>query len=146
LRLLTPSPELQTQIVEQFKQTQLLSMLHEQHYNMVAYPFSTKYQNSNQWVLEVLSNAMSMQELTDRKSAQNWLKQSAYKPSMLRIFALQRLVGRIFQANVAFDDHPTGDRVVGKIEVATVESVTDFIKKTDPKTTTQTLTLTKPTL
>lgn len=144
--IITPSPELQSQIVAQLRQTQLLNALHEPHYNMVAYPFSTQYQNSNQWVLEVLSNAMSKQALTDRQSAQNWLKQSAYKPSMLRILALHRLAGRMFQANVAFDDHPMSDRVVGKIEVATVESVTDFIKKIDPKTTTQTLTLAQPTL
>ena len=139
--IITPSPELQTKIVEKLKKTQLLNALHEPHYNMVAYPFSTKYQNSNQWILEVLSNALSGTALADRSTAQQWLKQSAYKPSMLRIATLNRLAGRIFKANVEFDDHPTGPRILGKIEVATVESVVDFINEIDPNSTKQALTI-----
>lgn len=140
--IITPSIALQTHIVEQLKQVDQLKKLHEPHYNMVAYPFSTMYQNSNQWVLEVLANAMSDKPLTDRSSAQNWLKKSGYQPSALRILALRRLAGRVFKANVAFDDHPSGDRLFGKIEVATVESVADFIKQRDAQSSTLTLTLT----
>jgi hypothetical protein len=139
--IVTPSPELQTKIVAQLTQTSMLKSLHQPHYNMLAYPFSTKYQNSNQWILEVLADAVRKPEQTNRAASQSWLKQAGYKPSNLHITALQRLGARIFKANVAFDDHPTGDRISGKIEVATVESVADFVQKLDPKSTQQTLVL-----
>lgn len=139
--IITPSPALQVRIVEELKQTSLLIKFHEPHYNIVAYPFSTMYQNSNQWVLEVLSYAISKTQFADRAASQTWLKQSGYTPSVLRILALHRLAGRMFSANVAFDDHPSGDRLLGKIEVVSVESVVDFIKHFDMQSVTQTLTL-----
>jgi hypothetical protein len=139
--IITPSVELQTQIVAQLKNQKTLQGLHQPHYNMLAYPFSTQYQNSNQWVLEVLANAMQSAPQANRNANQQWLKQAGYKPSMLRIPTLQRLAGRMFQANVAFDDHPSGDRYAGKIEVATVESVADFIKQRDPQSGAQDLKL-----
>jgi hypothetical protein len=134
--IITPSPELQAQIVTQLKNTSVLQNLHQPHYNMVAYPFSTQYQNSNQWVLEVLASAMNGTPQASRNNNQQWLKQAGYKPSMLHIPTLQRLGGRMFKANVAFDDHPNGDRYAGKIEVATVDSVADFIKLRDPHSAT----------
>lgn len=141
--ILTPSPELQARIVEELNNRDRITKLHQPHYNMVAYPFSTQYQNSNQWVLEVLADAMSNAPQADRAAAQAWLKQAGYQPKVLRMLALQRLAGRAFRANVAFDDHPSGDRLFGKIEVVSVESVADFIKRRDPQSATQTLSLGK---
>jgi hypothetical protein len=131
--IITPSPELQAQIVAQLSNPKTLQGLHQPHYSMVAYPFSTQYQNSNQWVLEVLANAMNNSTQANRSTNQQWLKQAGYTPSMLRIPTLQRLAGRMFKANVAFDDHPNNDRYAGKIEVATVDSVANFIKQRDAK-------------
>jgi hypothetical protein len=127
-----PSPELQMRMAEKLNDHTTLLKLHEPRYNMVAYPFSTRYQNSNQWVLEVLAQAMSDSQQTDREAMQSWLKQAEYKPAMLRILALQRLAGRTLRTNVAFDDHPGGDRMLGKIEVVSVESVASFLKLRDP--------------
>ncbi len=120
--ILIPSPELQARIVATLADPAILKGMHQPNYNMVAYPFSTQYQNSNQWVLEVIASAMQGETQTDRTLLQEWLKQSGYQPSMLRILALHRLAGRMFRANVAFDDHPGGDRLLGKIEVVSVES------------------------
>ncbi len=139
--IVTPSPDVQAKIVAELAQTSTLKSLHQPHYNMLAYPFSTKYQNSNQWVLEVLADALQKPAQTSRAQSQSWLKQAEYKPSNLHIMTLTRLGARIFKANVAFDDHPTGDRILGKIEVATVESVANFMQKIDPETTQQTLIL-----
>jgi hypothetical protein len=133
--IITPSPELQVQIVAQLSNPKTLQGLHQPRYSMVAYPFSTQYQNSNQWVLEVLANAMNNSTQANRSTNQQWLKQAGYTPSMLRIPTLQRLAGRMFKANVAFDDHPNNDRYAGKIEVATVDSVANFIKQCDTKST-----------
>jgi len=139
--IMIPSPDLQARLVERLTQPALLTSLHQPHYNMVAYPFSTRYQNSNQWVLEVLANAMRNDTGADRAILQGWLKQAGYQPSVLRILALHRLAGRMFRANVAFDDHPGGDRLLGKIEVVSVESVARFVQHQDPLSTIQTVML-----
>jgi len=75
---------------------------------------------------------MSKQALIDLSSAQSWLKQSSYKPSTLQLSTMHRLTGCIAQANVAFDDHPTGDRIIGKVEVATVKSLLPILLKNRP--------------
>lgn len=139
--IITPSAELQAKIVERLKNPQQLESMHQAHYNMVAYPFSTHYQNSNQWVLEILADAMRDAHDANRAQTQTWLKQNGYKPSILHILALQRLAGHMFKANVAFDDHPTGDRFAGKIAVVSVDSVADFMQQRDLKSSSQTLSL-----
>ena len=139
--IITPSAELQAKIVERLSKPKQLENMHQPRYSMVAYPFSTQYQNSNQWVLEVLADAMRDAKQTDRVAAQTWLKQNGFEPSMLHIPAMQRLAGRMFKANVAFDDHPNKDRYAGKIEVVTVDSVTHFIKQRDAQSASQTLSL-----
>lgn len=108
--------------------------LHEPRYNMVAYPFSSRYQNSNQWVLEMLAEALADARFASRDQAQQWLKVNGYVPTTLRIPALTRLGGRMFKANVAFDDHPFERRMDGMIDAVTVESVAAFIVSRDPAT------------
>ncbi|MCF8174223.1 MAG: DUF2145 domain-containing protein [Burkholderiaceae bacterium] len=99
--------------------------LHKPAYNMVAYPFSTRYQNSNQWVLELIAASTSGTE--NREQAQHWLLANGYHPSQLKISALTRLGGRMFRANVAFDDHPSAQRWADRIDTVTVESIEAFL-------------------
>lgn len=139
--IITPSPELQAKIIERLKNPQQLESMHQARYNMLAYPFSTQYQNSNQWVLEILADAMRNAQQAERVQSQIWLKQNGYKPSILHIFALQRLAGRMFKANVAFDGHPNADRFAGKIAVVSVDSVADFMQQRDIKSSRQILSL-----
>jgi len=55
--------------------------LHGLPYNMLAYAFSTRYQNSNQWALEVLAAASASDlRIESREQAQAWLKMAGYKP------------------------------------------------------------------
>ena len=101
---------------------------------MVAYPWSTKYQNSNQWLVEVLAGAWAPAgTVFNRAQAQAWLKQSGYQPTLLRIGALERLGGRMFKANIAFDDHPNELRFSDQIHTVTVESIVDFTRRFDAK-------------
>ncbi|NHZ40846.1 DUF2145 domain-containing protein [Massilia sp. CCM 8693] len=103
--------------------------LHGAHYNMLAFPYSTKYQNSNQWVLETY--AASESAIEDRGAAQSWLKEAGYMPNTIWVPSVKRLGARVFRANVAFDDHPLGRRIAGQIDIVTVESVVRFVKKRD---------------
>lgn len=105
--------------------------LHETRYNVVAYPFATDYQNSNQWVLEVLAAAMAQTEgapaIVKREQAQQWLRQQKYQPSVLHIGLGKRVGARLFVANATTTDHPAGERISGNYSVVTVESVFDFL-------------------
>ena len=109
--------------------------MHEAHYNVVAYPFSTRYQNSNQWVLELMATVMADDPLVaDRETAQSWLKAHGYVPTTLAVPALTRLGADLFRANVAFDDHPFDRRMAGAIDAVTVESVVTFVRARLPGT------------
>jgi hypothetical protein len=106
--------------------------MHAARYNMLAYPFKTAYQNSNQWLLESWAAAMSDFPVTDRTQAQAWLKLANYQPITLHIPTMTRLGGRMFRANIAFDDQPFDRRMAGQIDTVTVESVVRFVHQVDP--------------
>jgi hypothetical protein len=128
--ILVPPPELRQRLTARLRNTAQLRQLYEPKYNMVAYPFSVKYQNSNQWVLENLAAAESREmEITDRGQAQAWLKMVGYQPTELHIGPLKRLGGRMFKANVAFDDHPNELRYSDRINAVTVDSIVGFLRK-----------------
>lgn len=103
--------------------------LHEPRYSMLAYPWSQRYQQSNQWALETLAQAMAPHTVHDRGQAQAWLQLQRYQPSDLRIGAMTRLGGRMTRANIAFDDHPPEKRFAGHIETATVDSALQFMQR-----------------
>ena len=126
--IVIPDAETQQRLVAMLK-SDLPQALHDGHYSVVAYPFSTEYQNSNQWLLELLASSLSRDfTIADRATAQAWLKASGYRPTTLEIPAMTRLGGRLFKANVAFDDHPFDRRMAGRIDAVTVESVVDFVR------------------
>lgn len=107
--------------------------LHEARYSVVAYPFRTEYQNSNQWVLEVLAAALAQNQdgtlIVNRTQVQGWLKQHDYQPSTLHIGVAKRLGARFFVPNAAVTDHPASERISGNYSVVTVESVFDFLQQ-----------------
>lgn len=121
-------PEPAARIVGQLKDDLLLSTLHEQRYNMLAYPWSGPYQQSNQWALETLAMLIEP-TVTDRAAARDWLRLNEYRPTTLQIGALKRLGARITMAHISFDDHPFGRRMAGQIETVTVDSVFAWMER-----------------
>lgn len=104
----------------------------EPHYNMLAYTYATKYQNSNQWVLETLAAAMAGPSVQGRAQAQAWLKTAGFAPITLQISTLTRLGGRVTRANIAFDDHPNERRFANKIDTVTVDALVNFLQQREP--------------
>ena len=102
--------------------------LHTPAYNMVAYPWALKYQQSNQWEIETLAMSQDAAAST-RERAQSWLKLRDYQPTTLKIGAMKRLGGRITAANIAFDDHPNEKRYSDRIEKVTVDSVFAWLSR-----------------
>ena len=130
--ILIPSRELQKKLLVSIDSGQAKQM-HQHHYNMLAYAYSTRYQNSNQWALEVLAAALTNDiKISQREQAQAWLKLASYQPETLHIPALTRLGARMFKANVSFDDHPMDRRMSGLIDTVTVESIARFMQSRDP--------------
>ncbi|MCW5575216.1 MAG: DUF2145 domain-containing protein [Burkholderiales bacterium] len=124
--MVIPGEDMQRMLQEALKAGLHVS-LHNAAYSTIAYPFSTRYQNCNQWVLELVAAvAATPGTVQDRASAQQWLSRSAYRPTQIRIPAGQRLGARLFAANVRFDDHPPG--AIGRYEVVSVESVVSFLR------------------
>lgn len=114
-------PALQARLLPLLRDNQRVARMNERHYSMVAYPWATTYQQSNQWALETL--AMAAGGASDRRQAQDWLQRQNYQPTTLKLGALTRLGARVTAANVAFDDHPSDKRFSDRIETATVDSI-----------------------
>jgi hypothetical protein len=133
LRIGVPTPALRDALKAMLTQPAIQARaLHEARYSVVAYPFRTEYQNSNQWVLEVLGAAMAQVEentlIVNRTQAQAWLQRHMYTPSTLHIGVAKRLGARFFVPNAAVTDHPASERISGNYSVVTVESIFDFLQ------------------
>lgn len=123
------TPELQARVLPLLRDNVAVARLHTPRYSMVAYAYGTRYQQSNQWALETLAMAIEPGN-TGRSQAQAWIRSQGYQPGVLRIDTVTRLGARLTRANVEFDDHPTGDRFAGRIATVTVDSVFDWLSRT----------------
>lgn len=122
------APDVQAQLLPLLRDNQRVASWHTPHYNMVAYPWAQRYQQSNQWAIETLAGAMEP-HATSRSQAQAWLQLRDYQPTTLRLGALTRLGARMTAANVAFDDHPNSKRFADRIETVTVDSVFGWLQR-----------------
>lgn len=130
--IVIPTPQSQARIAAMLGSGTPLQ-LHGARYNMLAYAFSTQYQNSNQWVLETYAATSSGLAMSQRGQAQGWLRIAGYRPMTVHVPAGQRLGARLFSANISFDDHPFGRRAAGQIDTVTVESVLRFVQAREPE-------------
>lgn len=117
-----PTKEVQDKLHAVLLDKSRMQAMHIKPYSMVSYVWGTKYQQSNQWAIETLAAAMEG-SIRTRDQAQAWLQFKGYQPTTLNIPPLTRLGGRITQANIEFDDHPSKKRFSDRIESVTVDSV-----------------------
>jgi hypothetical protein len=131
--MVVPTPEAQARLLPMLKDNARLAQLDTPAYSMVAYPWATTYQQSNQWAIETFAMTQAPAARTrapyTRESAQAWLQLQGYQPTPLRITALKRLGGRLGSANIAFDDHPNAKRFADRIETVTVDSVFAWLNR-----------------
>ncbi|MFO1225389.1 DUF2145 domain-containing protein [Roseateles sp.] len=83
----------------------LALQLLESRYSANAYAFSTRYQNCNQWVAELL--AASLSGTRDRSAAQAWLREAGYAPEPVRVDSAWVWLAGHFVPHLHFDDHPS---------------------------------------
>ncbi len=123
-----PAPTLQASLLAVLTDPARSLRLHERDYNMVSYAWGTRYQQSNQWALEMLALAAEP-GIATRQQAQAWLGFKGYQPSTLRLGALTRLGASTTSAHIRFDDHPNAKRFSDRIETVTVDSVLQWLER-----------------
>ncbi len=138
-QLVIPGPELGARLAK-LAATRTPVRLHEPKYNMLSYVYSTRYQNSNQWVLETLAAAAAPPgQVETRFEAQKWLRSIGFQPPTVEVPAAVRLGARMFRANVAFDDHPYERRMAGQIDTVSTDAVVRMVRMVDPQARTMTI-------
>jgi len=131
-------PELQQALLPLLADNARVARFNERRYSMVAYAFGTTYQQSNQWVLETLAGAAAP-GIVSRRAAQDWLKSQGYEPTDLHLSTMTRLGGRLTQANIAFDDHPSARRFSSHIDTVTVDSMFAWLQRANLSESPQTV-------
>lgn len=92
-------------------------------YSANAYPFSTSYQNCNQWVAELLAAATA--GTATRADAQAWLQREGYAPEPVHASPWLMLAGR-FVPWLHFDDHPREQLDAGAVQTSLPTSLEAF--------------------
>jgi hypothetical protein len=104
-------------------------------YSANAYPFSLRYQNCNQWVMELL--AMAWGDLADgddlRGRAQDWLRGAGYAPEPIAVGSRALMLASAFVPLLHLDDHPEADRDAMLLRVSLPSTVEAFVRARLPE-------------
>ena len=98
-------------------------------YSANAYPFSLRYQNCNQWMMELLASAWGALADADdlRARAQQWLKDNGYAPNVVEIGSRWLMFAAGFVPWVHVDDHPDEDRLAMQFHISLPDSIEAFV-------------------
>jgi hypothetical protein len=104
-------------------------------YSANAFPFSTRYQNCNPWVVELMAAAWgSLADGDDlRERAQAWLAASGYAPPPIDIDSHPLKFAAGFMPLVHLDDHPEEDRYGLRFQVTMPTAIESFVRHRMPQ-------------
>lgn len=94
-------------------------------YSANAYPFSTLFQNCNQWVAELIAAAGGGS--ATREDAQAWLRREGYAPEPVHAPGWLMLAGR-FVPWLHFSDHPDELLSAGAVQTSLPDSLEAFAR------------------
>ena len=98
-------------------------------YSANAYPFSTQYQNCNQWVAELLAAASAGPRT--REDAQAWLRREGYAPVPVQAPGWLLLAGHAMPW-LHFDDQPPEQLRMGAVQTSLPDSLEAFAQRRWP--------------
>lgn len=106
-------------------------------YSANAYAFSLRYQNCNQWVMELLATAwgnlpVAVDAQAQRAQAQAWLETQAYAPEPLRVDSHLLMAAAHFVPLLHLDDHPEDDRFALQFRISLPASIEAFVRTRVP--------------
>lgn len=103
-------------------------------YSANAYAYSTRYQNCNQWVMEML--AAGWGDLADgndlRERAQDWLRGQRYAPEPVDVDSRLLMLASYFVPLVHLGDHPEQDVTDMKLRVSLPAAIETFVRARFP--------------
>ncbi|CAM4155276.1 DUF2145 domain-containing protein [Paracidovorax anthurii] len=103
-------------------------------YSANAYAYSTRYQNCNQWVAEMLARAWSPWDasLPARAQAQHWLRAQGYAPAPIEVGSHALMFAAHFAPLVHVDDHPLEDLQALHFRASLPAAIEDFARQQVP--------------
>ena len=103
-------------------------------YSANAYPFDVRYQNCNQWLVELLAVAWGGLDGPEapRAQAQAWLQRQAYEPTVFDVGSPALMWLGSFIAGLHSDDHPQEDLAQYRYRVSMPASIEAFVRRTVP--------------
>lgn len=116
--VIVPSPEMQRRILSVMA-SPTYAKLHQPAYSLISNPLNLKYQNCNEFMLDVIAAAAWE---TDDINQINVNLNAHFKPTVVKANALQRIFGPMVDSRLKTDDQK------GKLVTATYESMAAFMK------------------
>jgi hypothetical protein len=125
-----PSAALQEAALDKRRALQLLG----ETYSANAYAFNTRYQNCNQWVMEMLASAWAPPQAAPltREEAQRWLRQQAYDPAPVHVGSHGLMFAAQFLPFVHVADHPVDDLQALRLRVSMPAAIEVFARQQQP--------------
>ncbi len=104
-------------------------------YSANAYAFSSRYQNCNQWVAELLGIAWAPNAkatATSRDEAQSALRLLGYEPEPTAVGSPLVMLASSFVPLLNLDDHPEVDRMAMRLRVSMPATLESFVRQREP--------------
>ena len=104
-------------------------------YSANAYAYSTRYQNCNQWVVELMASAWGQLEpgWPAREAAQYWLQAQGYVPATVDVSSHALMFAAQFVPLIHVTDHPTDDLYAMKLRISMPSSIEGFVRQRLPQ-------------
>jgi hypothetical protein len=103
-------------------------------YRANAYAFSSRYQNCNQWLVELLAlawnpGAVAPGDGPARERAQRWLRDAGYQPQRMVVGSRLLMWSASVVPLLTLDDHPAEDREQLQMRVTMPSAIEAFVRQ-----------------
>lgn len=115
--VIIPSPEMQRRLLTLFA-SGAVTGLHQSEYSLISNPHDERYQNCNEYILDVI--AAAVWQTTDRERIKANLG-AHFEPARIRTSLLERMFGPSVDERIRLEDHP------GSIRTTTFRALGDFM-------------------
>ncbi len=133
LSLVTLPDEASQQLHAAVRDPQRALALLAADYSANAYPYALRYQNCNQWLVELLASAWDTAPAApSRAQAQAWLQAQGYTPTELKLWQPVLAFGRLL-SYLHFDDHPPALLDQGRLQLSLPQSIEQFVRQRWPE-------------
>jgi hypothetical protein len=105
-------------------------------YSANAYAYGLRYQNCNQWVIELLAaawGAFADGRAVSREGAQRWLAEEGYAPPPVQVGSRALMFAGSFVPWLRMDDHPEEDVLAMRFRTTHPATIESFVRSLAPQ-------------